>query len=65
MTKVYLYYVKNDESYKPLDQMFGDVKYVCLGGTPQRMKAFAEYMLKTLNYNLPTGTCLTGIYPLI
>ena len=57
--------IMNDESYKPLDQMFGDVKYVCLGGTPQRMKAFAQYMLKTLNYNLPTGTCLTGIFPLL
>ena len=55
----------NHESYKQFDQMFVDVKYVCFGGTPQRMKAFAQYMLKTVSYNLPTGTCLTGIYPLI
>ena len=32
-----------------------------MGGTPHRMKVFAEYMLKTLGYTLPTGTCLTDI----
>ena len=26
--------------------MFGDVRYVCMGGTPHRMKAFAEFMLE-------------------
>ena len=41
--------------------MFGDVKFVCMGGTPQRMKSFAEYMLSQLGYLLPTGTCLQDI----
>ena len=44
-----------------LQQMFGDVKFVCMGGTPQRMKSFAEYMLSQLGYLLPTGTCLQDI----
>ena len=36
--------------------MFGDVRFVCMGGTPQRMKSFAEYMLDQLDIQLPTGT---------
>jgi hypothetical protein len=32
-----------------------------MGGTPQRMKGFAEFMLKELGYVLPTGTCLLDI----
>ena len=44
-----------------LSRMFGDVRFVCMGGTPQRMKSFAEYMLKELGYILPTGTCLLDI----
>ncbi len=37
------------------------VRFVCMGGTPQRMKGFAELMLKELGYVLPTGTCLLDI----
>ena len=37
------------------------VRFVCMGGTPQRMKGFAEFMLKELGYVLPTGTCLLDI----
>jgi len=37
------------------------LRFVCMGGTPQRMKSFAEYMLKELGYVLPTGTCLLDI----
>ncbi|GFR10860.1 uridine phosphorylase 2 [Trichonephila clavata] len=29
--------------------MFGDVKFVCVGGTPERMKDFAEYVNSILN----------------
>lgn len=31
--------------------MFGDVKFVCVGGTSERMKEFAEYVNKILNLN--------------
>ena len=53
-----LYHLALGSGSHDLQQMFGDVKYVCMGGTPQRMKSFAEYMLSQLGYLLPTGTCL-------
>ncbi|KAM6178326.1 uridine phosphorylase 2 [Rhynchocyon petersi] len=33
-----------------LPAMFGDVKFVCVGGSPNRMKAFALFMHKELGY---------------
>merc|ERR1719245_2824645 len=56
-----LYHLALGSGSHDLQQMFGDVKYVCMGGTPQRMKSFAEYMLTQLGYVLPTGTCLVDI----
>jgi len=56
-----LYHLALGSGSHDLEKMFGDVKYVCMGGTPQRMKTFAEYMLTTLGYVLPTGTCLIDI----
>lgn len=56
-----LYHLALGSGSHDLQQMFGDVKYVCMGGTPQRMKSFAEYMLSQLGYLLPTGTCLVDI----
>ena len=32
-----------------------------MGGTPQRMHSFAEFMLRELGYRLPTGTSLQDI----
>ena len=32
-----------------------------MGGTPHRMKSFAEFMLKELGTRLETGTCLEDI----
>ena len=56
-----LYHLALGSGSHDLQMMFGDVKYVCMGGTPQRMKSFAEYMLGQLGYLLPTGTCLLDI----
>lgn len=56
-----LYHLALGSGSHDLEQMFGDVKFVCMGGTPQRMKSFAEYMLTQLGYLLPTGTCLLDI----
>ena len=36
-----LYHLALGSGSHDLEQMFGDVKYVCMGGTPQRMKTFA------------------------
>lgn len=56
-----LYHLALGSGTHDLCRMFGDVRFVCMGGTPQRMKSFAEYMLKELGYVLPTGTCLVDI----
>lgn len=56
-----LYHLSLGSGSHDLREMFGDVKYVCMGGTPHRMKVFAEYMLKVLGYTLPTGTQLMDI----
>lgn len=56
-----LYHLALGSGSHDLERMFGDVRFVCMGGTPQRMKIFAEYMLGQLGYLLPTGTCLLDI----
>lgn len=56
-----LYHLALGSGSHDLPKMFGDVRFVCMGGTPHRMKSFAEYMLKELGYTLPTGTCLVDI----
>ena len=44
-----------------LKAMFGDVKFVCMGGTPHRMESFARTIMKEIGYQLPTGSCLVDI----
>lgn len=44
-----------------LREMFGDVKFVCMGGTPKRMEGFAYYVMKELGQKLPAGTSLMDI----
>merc|ERR1719397_460961 len=56
-----LYHLALGSGSHDLKQMFGDVRFVCMGGTPQRMKSFAEYMLDQLDIQLPTGTKLLDI----
>lgn len=44
-----------------LQKMFGDVRFVCMGGSNQRMKEFAYYLKDVLNYELPTGATLQDL----
>ena len=39
-----LYHLALGSGSHDLEQMFGDIKFVCMGGTPQRMKMFAGNM---------------------
>ncbi|XP_030633852.1 uridine phosphorylase 1-like [Chanos chanos] len=39
-----LYHLNLATSTHDLHEMFGDVKFVCVGGSPQRMKSFSEYI---------------------
>ena len=41
--------------------MFGDVKFICLGGTPKRMLQFALYIKTIIGYKLPTGLLFENI----
>lgn len=41
--------------------MFGDVKFVCMGGTASRMESFARHVMDALDYKLPTGACLEDL----
>ena len=40
-----LYHLALGSGSHDLEKMFGDVKFVCMGGTPQRMKSFAGWTL--------------------
>lgn len=44
-----LYHLGLDNKNYDLPKMFGDVKFVCMGGTKYRMKEFASYVAKALN----------------
>lgn len=48
MTDDILYHFNLGTSTHDLPKMFGDVKFVCVGGSPWRMKSFTEYIAKEL-----------------
>lgn len=56
-----LYHIALGNKTHNLKDMFHDVKFVCFGGSPSRMKKFAEYMVDALNYKLPAGQGLVDI----
>ncbi|CAG9772953.1 unnamed protein product [Ceutorhynchus assimilis] len=56
-----LYHIALGSESHDLVEMFGDVKFVCMGGTPKRMETFAHYIMKEIGYKLPTGTTLMDI----
>lgn len=56
-----LYHLALSTQSSDLKEMFGDVKFVCMGGTPQRMENFAYYIMKEIGYKIPTGTALKNI----
>ncbi|XP_060633263.2 uridine phosphorylase 2 isoform X1 [Anolis sagrei] len=43
-----LYHFSLGTKTHDLPAMFGDIKFVCVGGSPNRMKAFAQFMHKEL-----------------
>ncbi|XP_049820706.1 uridine phosphorylase 1 isoform X2 [Aethina tumida] len=56
-----LYHLALGSESHDLVEMFGDVKFVCMGGTPKRMENFAYYIMKEIGHKLPTGTTLLDI----
>ncbi|XP_049497176.1 uridine phosphorylase 1 isoform X2 [Panthera uncia] len=48
-----LYHFHLSTSTHDLPAMFGDVKFVCVGGSPTRMEAFTKYMAKELGLDHP------------
>ncbi|XP_076309026.1 uridine phosphorylase 1-like [Tachypleus tridentatus] len=56
-----LYHISLSSGTQDLKEMFGDIKFVCMGGTPKRMESFARFIQKELNIKLPTGTVLEDI----
>jgi len=61
MSEDVLYHFALGTKTHDLKLMFGDVKFVCVGGSPRRMERFAQFMLKELRYNLPAGQDLVNI----
>ncbi|KAM6178163.1 uridine phosphorylase 1 [Rhynchocyon petersi] len=48
-----LYHFNLSTSTHDFPAMFGDVKFVCVGGSPSRMKAFASYVARELDLERP------------
>ncbi|XP_063600974.1 uridine phosphorylase 1-like isoform X2 [Penaeus indicus] len=56
-----LYHLALGSGSHDLVEMFSDVKFVCMGGTPKRMEGFAYYIMDEIGYKLPAGTTLLDI----
>ena len=56
-----LYHLALDTSNYNLQEMFSDVRFVCIGGTSARMENFARYIMGEINYKLPTGATLQDL----
>lgn len=56
-----LYHLALGSGSHDLVEMFGDVKFVCMGGTPKRMEVFANFIMEEIGHKLPTGTTLMDI----
>lgn len=56
-----LYHLGLGSESHDLVEMFGDIKFVCMSGTPKRCETFAHYIMKELGHKLPTGTRLQDI----
>ncbi|KAF7708442.1 hypothetical protein HF521_017499 [Silurus meridionalis] len=50
-----LYHLNLDTATHDLQKQFGDVKFVCVGGSQLRMKFFIEYIAKELGLEDPNG----------
>ncbi|XP_043478753.1 uridine phosphorylase 1-like isoform X1 [Leptopilina heterotoma] len=56
-----LYHLALGSGSHDLVEMFGDVKFVCMGGTPKRMEQFASFIMEEIGHKLPAGTTLLDI----
>ncbi|KAG0717898.1 Uridine phosphorylase 1 [Chionoecetes opilio] len=53
-----LYHLGLGSGSHDLQDMFGDVRFVCMGGTSRRMEQFAYYIKDEIGYKFPPGTTL-------
>jgi len=56
-----LYHLALGSGSHDLVSMFGDVKFVCMGGTPKRVEQFAYFIMDEIGHKLPAGTTLLDI----
>ncbi|KAL0271369.1 UNVERIFIED_CONTAM: hypothetical protein PYX00_008478 [Menopon gallinae] len=56
-----LYHLALGSESHDLVSMFGDIKFVCMGGTPKRVEQFAFYIMEEIGHKLPSGTTLQDI----
>lgn len=56
-----LYHLALSNKSHDLKEIFGDVKFVCFGGSPSRMEKFAYYMVDQLKFKLTPGQTLYNI----
>lgn len=57
----HLYHLALGTATHDLKEMFGDLKFICMGGTPTRMQQFAHFAKQFLGVKLPTGADLYDI----
>ncbi|CAL4125468.1 unnamed protein product, partial [Meganyctiphanes norvegica] len=56
-----LYHISLGSESHDLVELFADVRFVVMGGTPKRMESFARYIQEQIGYKIPTGTQLRDI----
>jgi len=56
-----LYHLGLSNIHYDLEEMFGDVRFVCMGGSAARMESFAKYFLDRSGAKLPLGCGLVPI----
>lgn len=56
-----LYHLGMDTETHDLREMFGDIKFVCLGGTQTRMEKLAKFVAEELHLKIPPGMQLKDI----
>ncbi|CAN7979605.1 unnamed protein product [Ixodes pacificus] len=61
MESDHLYHLALGTTTHDLKEMFGDLRFICMGGTPTRMQQFAHFAKQFLGVKLPTGADLYDI----
>ncbi|BFF92064.1 uridine phosphorylase 1 [Drosophila madeirensis] len=56
-----LYHLGMDTGTMNFPKIFGDVRFVCMGGTPERMERFAHMIMKELGLKLHPATKLRNM----